>query len=83
MALMRISWFAFLRVGAAASIRVADIRGEKAPGFWATKRGIIGRRWRRWSEWSGAQGRYLRDYTKGWEGDAQVVPGGSWGGTGI
>ena len=50
-ALMSLSWFAFLRVGEAASIRVADIRGEKALGFRATKRGIIGRRWRRWSEW--------------------------------
>ena len=75
-ALMCLSWFAFLRVGEAASIRVADIRGEKALGFWATKRGIIGRRWRRWSEWSQARGGYLRDYTKGWEGEERVVPGG-------
>ena len=76
MALMCLSWFAFLRVGEAASIRVADIRGEKALGFWATKRGIIGRRWRRWSEWSRAWGEYLREYTKGWDGDELVVPGG-------
>ena len=40
-ALMCLSWFASLRVGEAASIRVADVRGEKALGFWATKRRII------------------------------------------
>ena len=56
MALMCLSWFAFLRVSEAASIRVADIWGERAPGFWATKSGIIGRRWRQWSEWLGAWG---------------------------
>ena len=75
-ALMCLSWFAFLRVGEAASIRVADIRGEKALGFRATKRGIIGRRWRRWSEWSRAWGEYLHKYTPGWDGDERVVPGG-------
>ena len=48
------SWFPFLRVAEAASILVADVRGEKALGFLATKRGIIGCRWRRWSKWFGA-----------------------------
>ena len=71
-----VSWFAFLRVGDAASICVADIRGEKALGFWATKRGIVGQRWRRWSKWSGAWGGYLRDCTKQWEANARVVPRG-------
>ena len=62
-ALMSLSWFATLRVGEAASIRVVDIRGEKALGFCVTKRGIMGRRWRRWSEWSRAWlGGYLREY---------------------
>ena len=56
LALVCLSWFTFFRVGKAASIRAADVRGEKALGFWATKRGIIGRRWRRWSERSGALG---------------------------
>ena len=48
-ALMCLSWFALLPVAEAASIRVADVQGEKALGLWATKQGIIGRRWRRWS----------------------------------
>ena len=74
-ALMCLSLFAFLRVGEAASIRVAYIRGGETLGFSATKRGIIGRRWRRWSKWSMAWGEYLRKYTKGWEGDERVVPG--------
>ena len=76
MVLMCLSWFAFLWASEAASIRVADIRGEKALGFWATKRGIVGRRWLRWSKWSRAWGRYLRDYTKGLESEAGVVPRG-------
>ena len=72
-ALMCLSWFAFLRVGEAATTRLADILGEKAL---ATKRGIIGRRWHSWSEWSKAWGGYLREYTKGWEGEERPVPGG-------
>ena len=48
MALMWLLWFAFLRVGEAASIQVADIRGEMALGLWATKMGIIGHRFRHW-----------------------------------
>ena len=75
-ALMCLSWFAFLRAGEVATIHVADVRGGKALGFWATKRGIIGRRWRRWSEWSGAWGQYVQGYTKGWESDSRVVLGG-------
>ena len=75
-ALMCLSWFAFLRVGEAASIRAADIRGEKALGFWAIKRWMIGRKWRRWLEWSRAWGEYLRKYTQGWDGDERVVQGG-------
>ena len=75
-ALMCLSRFASLRVAEAASVRVEDIWGEKALGFWATKRGIIGWRWWRWSEWSKAPGEYKRKYTKGWEGDEQVVLGG-------
>ena len=43
-ALVCLSWFTFLCVVEAASIHVADIRGKKALGLWATKRGIIGRR---------------------------------------
>ena len=41
MALMCLSWFALFLVSEAASIHVADIRGEKALVFWATKRGMI------------------------------------------
>ena len=73
MALMCVSWFTFLRVGEAASICVADIRGGKGPWFLGYQEGD---HWCRWSKWSGAWGRYLRDYTKGWEGDTRVVPGG-------
>ena len=75
-ALMCFSWFAFLRVGEAASIRVADVTGQKALRFWATKRGFIGCRWRRWSEWIRAWEGYVRNYTRAWEGDDKVVP---WG----
>ena len=71
-ALMCLSWFAFLRVGEAASISVADIQGEKALGFlgyqegghWTTMAPVV-----RVVE---GLGRYPRDYTKGWEGDARV-----------
>ena len=75
-ALMCLSWFAFLRVGEASSIWVADVRGEKVLGFCATDLGIIGRCWCRWSEWSGAWGAFLQGYTEGWEGDEKVVCGG-------
>ena len=44
------------------------------PGFWATMRGIIGWRWRRWSGWSKGWGGYLREYTKGCEGEERAVP---------
>ena len=76
---MCLSWFAVLLVGEAASMRVVDIRRQKALGFWAAKRGFIGRRWRRWSEWLGGWGGggLLRDHTKGWEGDDPVVPRGA------
>ena len=76
-ALMCLSWFAFLRVAEAASVRAADVRGDKALGFRATKRGKAGRWWRRWSEWSRAWGDFLRDWTKGWDSEAPVVPGGA------
>ena len=55
-ALMCLSWFAFLRVAEAASVRAADVRGDRALGFWATKRGKVGRRWIIWCKWSRALG---------------------------
>ena len=69
------SSFALLRVGRAASIH-ADLRGEKALGFWGPKRGMIGRRWRCWSKWSKALGDDLRECTKGRDWEERVVPGG-------
>ena len=74
---MCLSWFASLQVAEAASVRAADVRGDKALGFLATKRGRVGSRWRIWSKWSRAWGDFFRDWTKGWDPEAPVVPGGA------
>ena len=76
-ALMCLSWFAFLRVAEAASVRAADVWGDKALGFWVTKPGRVGCRRRIWSKWSRVWGDFLRDWTKWWDPEAPVVPGGA------